>query len=196
VRQGEAQAQAQAQANATRAPGHTHVREEAHAQGNLEEAMDDDVGVASDRRREVGVVRHGEGVVTPVFRRQLARRKVLGQLHRLGALLAQKKGEERVGGGIHALHEPLQLHGRGASERQAHSLAQALQVGQRLVERLRVPPQEGLLRVGLGNDARYRLVGEEHELLDQLVGLALLVELNVYGQGVRPQDKAHLVLRY
>ncbi len=126
--------------------------------------MDDEIRVAPNGRSEVQVVRAGEAEVTDV------RRVVRGLLHR-----SQEEHVEDVARRV--LRDALQearkllrvlrfLHVERHAERRRHR-SKAVELG--LVGRT-VYAVDGR-RATLGQEARDELVGKQHELLDELVGL-------------------------
>jgi hypothetical protein len=138
-----------------------------------EHAVHDQVGIAADRRREVGVV--------------LGREAEVAQAHRVVARLLHGAQHQRgnrplLGRALHAIDEPLEVH------RLERLAAAGEAVAERRDERLELPH---LLRVGrlvhavqrrhtVFHEVRgHRLVGQQHELLDEAVGDVALARHDV-----------------
>ena len=157
-----------------------------------EQTMDHHVGIAADRRSEVGVIWHREAVVADI----------VGGIDSLGH---RTDGEDRE----HVLL-PFSLHVAEQTVDALVDLAARAVGGELIAEALGDKGEVAeFLGVGIGVDAideslrllpfrhlsdalGHREVGEKHELLDEFVGIFRLLEIDAHGLAVLVDLEAHL----
>ena len=157
--------------------------------------MDHHVGIAADGRGEVGVVGEGQTVVADVVS------GVEGLGHRAhghrrhGVLLGRTldRGQQLV-----------ELLGHGAPLLRLEDVAEAEDELPETVELLlargvvyavdhRALEHAALLAAALAAELRHAAVGQQHELLDHLVRLLLLLEVDLHGAARLVEAELHLV---